>query len=179
MKRTLLPAFALSELHPAAPAQVVRLNRPVVARPMVITGSISVTATPAAVSFNLVSGGATSGSSGITITTQENGISVLSMMSLYGYFISTSALSDTVGDTIPSADIFGLCTTGTPTSYTAFTQSGPFASGSSLLIWQSNNLVTLAAGRTDVFSLKINLSATPQLPAGAYSGTRLLQVQAF
>jgi hypothetical protein len=179
MTRTVLLAFALLGLHLSAPAQVVRINRPVGPRPMISAGSISVIATPAAVSFNLVSGGAASGSSGISITTQESGISLLSMMSLYGYFASASALADTSGDTIPSSDIFGQCATGTPTAYTAFTQTGPFASGSSLLIWQSNNLVALAAGRTDVLSLKINLSTTPQLPAGSYSGTLFLQVQAF
>lgn len=181
MKHILLLASALSGFHPAmqAQAQVVHLQRPALARPMLSVGSITVTAAPAAVSFNLASGGTTPGSSGITIETQENGISALSMMYLYGYFASTSALTDTAGDTIPSSDILGLCATGSPTAYTAFTQTGPFASGSSLLIWQSNNLVTLAAGRTDVLSLKVNLSATPQLPAGVYSGTLFLQVQAF
>lgn len=161
-------------------AQAIRLNRPTGVRPMFSGGTISVVATPSQVSLDLIGGGAASASSGITITTTGSGLSLLSGASLYGYFTSTSALVDTHGDMIPSSDVLGLCLTGSPTTYSAFSQTSPFAgTASSLLIWHTANLLALTSGRTDVLQLKVDLTSAPQQPAGTYTGTLVLQIQAL
>jgi len=141
-------------------------------------GRLSISATPSVVSFQLAPGSTVPGSSGITISSFAQNLSI-GTVSMYAYFSSSAALSDGVGDSIPSSAVFGLCTTGTATSYTAMTQSGPYSTNSSLLVWQSTDLLRLETGRTDVLQLQINLTQLPQLPAGTYSGTLLLQVQAL
>ena len=97
----------------------------------------------------------------------------MSSVSLYGYFSSTTALTNVSGASIPSSAVFGQCTTGSPTTFTAFTasDSNGMGAGSSLLIWRTTNLVSLGAGRTDTLSLEINLQGVPQTPAGTYTGT--------
>jgi hypothetical protein len=162
-----------------ARAQVVRLSRQNAARPRLGgLGSLFISATPPVVTFNLSAGSTAFGSAGITISSLGQSLSV-GTVSLYAYFSSNAALSDGVGDAIPSSAVFGLCATGTPTSYTAMTQAGPFSTNSSLLVWRSTDLLQLQAGRTDVLQLQINLTQLPQLPAGNYSGTLLLQAQAL
>ena len=50
-----------------------------------------------------------------------------------------------------------------------FTQSGPFASGSSLLAYQTSSVATVLATRTQTCTVLIDLSNLPQLPAGSSS----------
>ena len=103
---------------------------------------------------------------------------------LDAYFASSSAaLTDGAAtpDYIPSSAVLGKVSTGTPTSYTAFTQTtalGPAGAGLTLFT------VPLTASnrtgvRTDNLNLQINLSGLPQLPAGTYTGTITLQAQAL
>ncbi|WP_263409303.1 hypothetical protein [Terriglobus tenax] len=40
-------------------------------------------------------------------------------------------------------------------------------------------LLDILSVRTDTLNLKIDLSSTPQLPAGSYTGTLVLQTQSF
>jgi len=81
---------------------------------------------------------------------------------------------------IPASVIFGQVPTGLPTSYTAFTQAGPFgAAGASLQLITTGSLLSLGGSRTDTLSLKIDLTSLPQLPAATYTGTLYLQAQEF
>lgn len=179
MMRRVLLLLLLSLAGSQAQAQIVRLNaRSTRAAGLPGVGSITISATPSSVSFALVPGGEANASSSITITTGIS-LSTASTVSLYGYFAGTSALTNSVGDILPSSAVYGQCTTGTPTSFTAFTQSGPFASGSSLLIFQQSNVLLLGTPRTDALSLMINLAGISDLPAGSYSGTLILQAQAL
>jgi hypothetical protein len=151
--------------------------------------SLSVSATPGLVSFTLVKGGTALASAPIVITTTMSGVSVLGSVSLYGYFSTASAaLTDglTTPNNIPSSAVLGQDTTGSPTSYTAFTQSTAVGTaGASLQIYSVFSILSLgctpitASCRTDSLNLEINLSALPQLPAGSYTGTLILQAQAL
>jgi hypothetical protein len=173
-------------------SQALRVQaKPMRVRPelLCVLCSLTVTATPGLVSFTLVKGGVALGSAPVVITTTLNGVSLLNSVSLYGYF-STAAAALTDGaatpDNIPSSAVLGQDTSGSPTSYTAFTQSQPVGTpGASLLIYTTTSFLTLgcapttASCRTDSLNLEINLSALPQLPAGTYTGTLILVAQAF
>jgi hypothetical protein len=102
---------------------------------------------------------------------------------LYGYFSTASAAlsggSPVVN--IPTSEVLGQVPTGTPTTFTAFTQSAPIGgAGASLLLFTQSFLLLAGAGsRTDALSLEINLVSQPQLPAGTYSGTLFIQAQSL
>ncbi len=177
-RRALWLIFALlTGAHAAARGQVIRTLPKGVARPqagITLGGTATVTASPGSTTFKpLVQGGISAATNAIVLTTKVSGLSLVSSVSLYGYFASTTALTNASGASIPSSAVFGQCTTGSPTSFTAFTgsDSNGLGAGSSLLIWKTTNLVTLGAGRTDSLSLQINLQSVPQTPAGTYTGT--------
>jgi hypothetical protein len=174
---SLLYAFLAASL---ANAQAIKLNT-VRAKPQLTLGSISLSASPATVTFNLVSGGTASASSAINITSSGSSLGLFSTMSLYAYFASSNALVSPAGDAIPASAIYAKCTTGLLSAFTAFTQTTPLSGASGLLVVQDTSLLDLliGGGRTDALSLQINLTGQPQLPAGTYSGTLVLQAQAF
>ena len=142
---------------------------------LLLAGSLGVSATPSLVTFALTKGGIAAGSQGITIATTYT-VNLASTIKLYAYFATSDALAGG-GYTIPSANVFGQCTTGLPTSYTAFTQTGPFGASSSLEIYSQFLLVTLVGNRSDVLNLHIDLTTLPLLAAGTYTGTLILQMQ--
>jgi hypothetical protein len=153
--------------------------------PETAVSSLTVSASPAFVSFNLLSKGVATGSSSVAITTTWGGAVcvVTCTINLYGYFSSASAAlsggSPVVN--IPTSEVLGQVTTGTPTTFTAFTQSAPFGgAGASLLLFTQSFFLTAGAGnRTDALNLEINLVSQPQLPAGTYSGTLFIQAQSL
>jgi hypothetical protein len=143
--------------------------------------SLTVSASPSSVTFNLVAGGTATGSAPVSITTSWVLGATRTSVNLYGYFSSsTAALTDGASDNIPSSDVLGQVSTGSPTTYTAFTQTGPFgaAGGSLRLFAQSIGVLNLIGARTDSLGLEINLS-TLQIPAGTYTGTLHIQAQAL
>jgi hypothetical protein len=162
----------------AAPATRVRALR---AKPSLILGdTLTVTALPAAVSFALVSKGIAPGSGAVAITTTWTGLSLFSSMTLSGYFASASQALTSGAANIPSSAVLGKVPTGSPTSFTAFTQSPPLGpAGAGLLLYSQAALLSLGGTRTDSLSLEIDLTSLPQTPAGTYSGTLILQAQAF
>jgi len=151
--------------------------------------TLTVSATPSAVSFTLIKGGVATGSAPVVITTTMNGVSLLASLKLYGYFSSAAtALADgrPTPDKIPSSAVLGQMTTGVPTSYTAFTQTNALGTaGASLLLFNTSSLLSLgclpavAVCRTDSLNLRIDLTTLPLLPAGTYTGTLILQAQAL
>jgi hypothetical protein len=147
--------------------------------------SISVSATPSTVSFTLVAGGTAVGSAPVAITTTWVLASSRANVVLDGYFASsTAALSGSASPVvnIPSSEVYGLMSTGSPTTYTAFsanTALGPTGAGL-LLFTQALTSTNRNSNRTDNLSLEINLSAQPQLPAASnYTGSLFLQAQAL
>lgn len=145
---------------------------------------LSISATPSSVSFTLVQGATATGSSPVAIQTTWLLLPTRANLILDGYFSSaTAALTDgaTTPDNIPTSSVLGEVPTGTPTTFTAFTQStalGPTGAGLTLFTLPLTAL-NRAGTRTDNLSLEINLSALPQLPAGTYTGTLTLQAQAL
>ncbi|HTV81426.1 MAG TPA: hypothetical protein VME18_02155 [Acidobacteriaceae bacterium] len=145
-------------------------------------GALTVSASPATVDFTLVSKGTAQGSSGVTVTTTWDETGGGAEVSLYAWLgSSTAALSNEDSSTyvIPSSAVLGQMTTGSPTSYTAFTQTTPGGiAGAGLTLLNDVSVSESRYGsdsRSDVLNLEINLSGMPALPAGTYTGTLTLQ----
>jgi hypothetical protein len=147
--------------------------------------SLTISATPANVTFTLASGAAATGSAPVVITTNWVLSASRNTVKLFGWFTTpTAALTDGLAtpNNIPSSDVFGQVTSGTPTSYTAFTATTTALGTSGGALELYNQAITSsnrAANRTDNLNLKIDLTATPLLPAGSYTGTLTLQAQAL
>jgi hypothetical protein len=146
--------------------------------------SLTVSATPATVNFTLVAGGTATGSAPVAIVTTWLLKQSRANVVLDGYFASAAAaLTDGLSpaNNIPTSEVFGQVTTGTPTTYTAFTQSGALGpAGAGLTLFtQALTATNRSATRTDNLNLQINLTSQPQLPAGSYTGTLTLQAQAL
>ena len=174
-------AISLS-LTLSARGQSMRVG-PAKLRPQATTGdSLSLTASPSAVSFTLQHGGTATGSAGVVIVTSYGGLNLFFSLNLYGYFASsTAALSGgTPVAYIPTSCVLGKVTTGSPTSFTAFTSTGPFGgAGASLELYVNGPAIVLNSSRTDTLDLEIDLASIPQLPAATYTGTLTLEAQAF
>lgn len=162
----------------AAPGQVVRLHATHSAKPQIITGSYAIAVSPSSVSFNLVHAGQAQASAVVSIQTVSH-LTVVSSISLYGYFSSSTALTTGAGDTIPASSVYGQDPAGSCTTMTAFSQATPFSGQNGLLIYQLGSLVSFAGTRSDSLSLMIDTTALPQLAAGTYVGTLSLEAQAF
>jgi hypothetical protein len=146
--------------------------------------SLTVAATPSTVAIPLVSGGTAAGTSPVAITTTWVLSASRTTVTLVGYFASaTVALTDgaTTPANIPASQVLGQVTTGTPTSFTAFTQTAPLGTaGAGLTLFtQGLSGANRTANRTDNLNLEINLASQPQLPAGNYTGTLNIQAQAL
>lgn len=169
-----------------AGGQAIRLARSQAVSPNTAVGSLSVTASPSTVSFHLNARGVAGGSNAVNITTSWGGSLCLltCTINLYAYFSSANAALSGGGSpmvSIPAAEVLGQIPTGSPTSFTAFTQSNPLggAGASLLLLQQSFFLITGGGSRTDSLNLEIDLTNQPQLPAGSYSGTLYIQAQSL
>lgn len=165
-------------------AQTVRLAG-VKAKPQMAVSSLSISATPAAVSFHLVPAGVAPGSTAVQVTTSWDGsiCFFICTVNVYAYFANANAALSGGSPIvhIPSAEVLGQVPTGIPTAYTPFTQTSPFggAGGSLQLFQQSVFLLTFGSSRTDALNLEINLANQPSLPAGTYTGTLFIQAQSL
>lgn len=134
------------------------------------------------VNFTLLNNAVANGDTASTIQTSWNlNPGTTTDVKLFGYFDTpTVALTDGAGNDIPSSKVEGRMSTGSPTSYTAFSQTNPLGpAGGSLLLFSEgitggNKIKT----RTDNLELRINLTGT-SLPAGTYTGTLRIQAQAL
>ncbi len=145
--------------------------------------SLTVSVTPSSMSFNLVTGGVAAGNVPVAITTTWVLSSGRANLVLDAYFTTPSAAlsGGSPVTNIPSSEIFGQMTTGTPTSMTAFTQTGVLGAANGGLALYTVPLTSSnrASTRTDNLGLQIDLTSQPQLPAGTYTGTLYLQAQAL
>jgi hypothetical protein len=180
----LIPVLALLTL--AIPAAFCQLNSNTasVALRATLGESLTVAATPSTVAIPLVSGGTAIGTSPVAITTTWVLSASRTAVTLVGYFSSATVALTNGASTpanIPSSEVLGQMTTGTPTAFTAFTQTSPLgAAGAGLILFsQALSGTNRTSNRTDNLNLEINLAAQPQLPAGAYTGTLNIQAQAL
>jgi hypothetical protein len=171
--------FALLVLGTAVHAQVLNSGAQTIALNAILGESMSVNLSSHAVNFTLVAGSATNnGSTGVTAITSwisRPGRTV----SVYAYFSSsTAALSNGLGDNIPSSDFLISDNGG---AYRALTNNVAFgAANAGLRLYRARlNGATRRGTHTDNMLFRINLSTLPQLPAGTYTGTLNIQAQAI
>ncbi len=143
-----------------------------------LTSSITITAAPGLVNFNLVRNGAANGNTPVSITTSWVVPLLAGRVTEYAYFTAASAaLTDGAGDNIPSASVSGSFNGG---AFTAFTGASPFAAGSSMTLFNQFILILLntSATRTDTLNLRIDTTGL-NLPAASYTGVLHIQAQAI
>lgn len=145
--------------------------------------SVTVTVTGGStVNFAMTDGAASPGDVPAVIQTSWNvNPGLVGAVDLYGYFNTPAqALTDGAGNDIPSSWVEGRMATGTPTSYTAFTQTNPVgpAGGSLDLFTTAITGLNKLGNRTDNLDLQINLTGQ-SLPAGSYTGVLRLQARAI
>jgi len=176
--------IVLGSLAAASATAQVTSNTQSVSLTATLSEAVTISATPTAVTFSLVKGGTATGSAAVAITTTWVVLPTRANLILDGYFSSTTAaLTDgaSTPDNIPTSEVLGQVTTGTPTSYTAFTQSaGLGTAGAGLTLFTVALTSANRSGtRTDNLNLEINLASQTQLPAGTYTGTLTLQAEAL
>jgi hypothetical protein len=179
----LYASAALFVISPVAFSQI-NSNTASVSLTATLAESLTISATPNAVSFSLVSGGVAVANFPVVITTTWVLGSGRANVVLDGYFSSSTGALTFAGppaSSIPTSSVLGQMTTGSPTVFTAFTQTSVFGgAGAGLTLFtQALTTTNRAATRTDSLSLEIDLTALPQLPAGSYTGTLTLQAQAL
>ena len=180
--RFLLLLAAFVAVTPQTGRSQLNSNTATVVLTATLLESLTVAAVPSAVNFDLAPSGEALGSSPVTITTTwVLGVTRTTVTVHASFASSTVALTDGSGHNIPSADVLGQVTTGLPTTYTAFTQTGPFgAAGADLKLFAHGiGLNNLTDVRTDNLNLKIDLTNSPNIPAGVYAGTLSIQAQAL
>jgi hypothetical protein len=180
----LIPVVVLVILGTSAAVCQLNSNTASVALKATLGESLTVAATPSTVAIPLVSGGTATGTSPVSITTTWVLSAARSTVTLVGYFASpTAALTNGAATpvNIPASEVLGQMTTGTPTSFTAFTQTAPLgAAGAGLTLFtQGLSGTNRNTNRTDNLNLEINLATQPLLPAGTYTGTLNIQAQAL
>lgn len=176
-------ALALLSLCPAAAkAQSIDSNAASVS--LAASGSESLTLSVTGVStvnFDLDGGTTVAGDNAISVDTDWRLKGNRTTLQIWGSFTSsTDALSDGTGYSIPSSAVQGRVATGVPTSFTAFTQTGPFgAAGAALkLVELSVSPPNHRGNRSDDLELQIDQTGL-SLAAGDYSGTLTIQATAF
>ena len=157
------------------------------------TGSVNLAATlsqaltvsvtgGSSVNFALTQNAATNGDVPTVIRTTWNlNPGQVGAVTLYAYFnVPAQALTDGTGNNIPSSWVMGQMATGTPTSYTAFTQTNPVGpAGGSLALFTTNITgINKRSNRTDNLNLRIDLTGRT-LSAGAYTGVLRIQARAL
>jgi hypothetical protein len=140
--------------------------------------SITVTAAPGLVNFNLLASGVANGSTPISITTSWVLPILFGQVTEYAYFASpAAALADGSGDNIPAANVLGSFD---GAAFTSFAGTSPFAAGSSLTLFNQFVLIffNTSATRTDTLNLRIDTTGL-RLPAATYTGVLHIQAQAI
>jgi hypothetical protein len=132
--------------------------------------------------FTLLQGALANGSAAAAITTSWNvNPGKTGSISLYGYFSTPSAALAGPTYNIASTYVEGRVTTGSPVAFTPFTQTNPVgpAGGSLLLFTEAITGVNKNKTRTDNLNVRVNLTASPVVPAGTYTGTLRIQARAL
>jgi hypothetical protein len=143
----------------------------------VINPSLAVNVSPALVNFQLVPNGVANGDSSLSIVTAWVLRPNVGDVRLYAYFTApATALSDGFGNNISSARVRGSVNGG---PFSPFTGAGPYAAGSSLLVFTERVLGNNRnKTRIDTLNLQIDINGMT-LPAGTYTGVLRLQAQAL
>ena len=113
----------------------------------------------------------------LSLTTWALGKARVSMK-VYAGFTSAVALTDGVGDNIPTANITGAVNGGAAAPFTG--ASGPIASNNAITVFSQvvGAVGTFNSTHSDSVALQINTTGLA-LPAGTYTGTLTIQAQAI
>ncbi len=143
----------------------------------ILATSLTVTAAPGLVNFTLPPNGTATGSSVVTVNTRWTLKPSVGAVTTYAYFTSApAALTDGVGDNIPSSKVSGSVNGG---AFGAFTGASPFAAGSSVTLSSTRILGNNKTG-THADTLNLTISTVGlALPAATYSGVLNIQAQAL
>ncbi|MGI4831372.1 MAG: hypothetical protein ACRYFU_24805 [Janthinobacterium lividum] len=179
MALVLLSAFAAQ----SASAQV-NSNASTVALNAVMAETLGITASPSTVNFTLAPGSTAAGSAPVVVSSSWVLSATRGTVNLYAWFgTPAAALTDgaSTPDNIPSSEVYASLPNGIPTAMTSFSQSNTLgaANGGLKLYTQTLSSSNRESSRSDSVSLQINLASQPQLPAGTYTGTLNVQVQAL
>ena len=179
----LVIALAVAGLAPTAADAQVLSNIANVNLSATMNQFVSIAVTSgSSVNFTLAANGIAAGDAPAVVQTNWSlNPGLIGAVSLYGYFDTPAqALTAGGGDDIASSRVEGRVTTGTPTSFTAFTQTNPVGpAGGSLALWSTAIAGPNKVGtRTDILDLQINMTgATPAV--GTYTGVLRLQARAL
>lgn len=158
-------------------AQAFNSNNATVNLNAVMAESLTVSASPATVNFTLAASGTANGSAPVAITTTWTLGKARTSMRVYAYFSSTTALTDGVGDNIPTSSVLGSVNSGSFGPFTGGT--GPFGVNSVLVFSQTVGAAgTFNSTHSDNVALQINTTGLA-LPAATYTGTLNVQAQAL
>src|SRR5271165_2452612 len=122
----LISVLALLTLSVSGAVCQLNSNTASVALKATLSESLTVAATPSTVAIPLVSGGTATGTSPVAITTTWVVSATRTAVTLVGYFSSATVALTNGASTpanIPASEVLGQVTTGTPTTFTAFTQT--------------------------------------------------------
>lgn len=120
----------------------------------------------------------------VSITTQWNLTSLVSVIDVVGYFASPSAALVNGTSVIPSSRLEGRMGSGRVPSFTPFSQQPVFGSGTAggtlhLVRQAVVRGLNSAARRTDQLDLRLNLQGAATLAPGTYRGTLTLRAIAY
>ena len=179
----LVIALAVAGLAPAAADAQILSNIANVNMSATMNQFISIAVTSGStVNFTLVANGIAAGDVPAVVQTNWSlNPGLIGAVSLYGYFDTPAqALTAGGGDDLASSLVEGRVTTGTPTSFTAFTQTNPVGpAGGSLALWSTTVTgINKVGTRTDNLDLRVNLTGT-SAAAGTYAGVLRLQARAI
>ena len=167
-------ALALA-MAPASQAQL-NSNQATVILNATMAESLTVAGGPGAVAFVLAGTGISNGSSPVAITTTWVLAPTRTSVSLYAYFSSAVALTDGLGNDIPTSNVNGSVNAG---PFGAFTGgAGPFGTESIQVFSTAITAANTNSFRNDSVALQIDTTGLG-LPSGNYTGTLNIQAQAL
>ncbi|HXU22051.1 MAG TPA: hypothetical protein VN788_15820 [Verrucomicrobiae bacterium] len=162
---------------PRSNAQALNSNTANVNLNAVLAETLTVSATPGTVNFNLVPSGPVSGTTPVSITTQWALASTRTKLAVWAYFSTTTALTNGAGNNIPNTSVSGNPDS---TGLQPFSATNPF-NGLATGVQIYNTAITAAnVNSTHSDSLNLQIDTTGlNLPAGTYTGVLNIEAQAL
>ena len=120
----------------------------------------------------------------VTVTTQWQLSSIVTLIDLVGYFAAPASAISNGSFNVPSSRMEGRMVTGRAATYTPFTQqplAGTGTPGGTLHLYRQLIILPIngQGQRTDVLDLRLNLLGAPSLAPGTYRGTLTLRAVSY
>jgi len=172
-----MAAIALAMLvTPASKAQAINSGASTVALNATLAESLTLTVSPATVTFTLLPTGTANGNSVVTIVTAYVLGTTRTSLITTAYFTSANALTNGTVN-IPTTNFNGSVNGGAYSSFTG--GAGPWGVNSKVVYTHpAFGVGTFNGSHSDTLGLQIDTTGL-NLPAGAYAGTLNVQAQAI